>query len=93
MAPKSTTGARPVKRVSIRELHEHTGAVVREAASAGNAVVITDRGRPVATMAPWEAHDERRAFRDRELSPAFQAVQRKKPVRDSSADISADRDR
>jgi antitoxin (DNA-binding transcriptional repressor) of toxin-antitoxin stability system len=74
-------------------LHEHTGALVREAAQAGYAVVVTDRGRPVATMAPWEAQDERRAFRDRELSTAFLAVQRKRPLRDSSADISADRER
>lgn len=41
------------KEISIRDLHERTGALVREAAAGHYAVIITDRGRPVATMTPF----------------------------------------
>lgn len=39
-----------MKTVSIRELHAHTGALVREAAS--GPMRITDRGRVVAILQP-----------------------------------------
>lgn len=42
-----------IKTVSIRELHERTGALVREAAR--SPVRITDRGRPVAILQSPEA--------------------------------------
>ncbi|MHB8620246.1 MAG: type II toxin-antitoxin system Phd/YefM family antitoxin [Chloroflexota bacterium] len=37
--------------VGIRELKEHTSAVVRRAA-AGETIDVTDRGRPVARLVP-----------------------------------------
>ena len=40
------------RRISIRELHERTGTLVREAAAARHVVVVTDRGRPVAWLVP-----------------------------------------
>jgi antitoxin (DNA-binding transcriptional repressor) of toxin-antitoxin stability system len=39
--------------ISIRELHLETGRWVRRAA-AGEAVIVTDRGRRVASLAPFE---------------------------------------
>ena len=81
------------KRISLRELHERTGSLVREAAAGGYAVVVTDRGRPVATIVPYAEHDERRRFRDRALSPAFAAIQKRRIKGDSSLGISEDRDR
>jgi antitoxin (DNA-binding transcriptional repressor) of toxin-antitoxin stability system len=38
-----------MKSISLRELHESTGAWVREATRIG-ALVITDRGKPVARL-------------------------------------------
>jgi prevent-host-death family protein len=40
-----------MKTVSVRALGRHASAVVAEAA-AGETVIITDRGRPVAQMVP-----------------------------------------
>ena len=80
------------RRVSIRELHARTGALVREAATAGHAVVVTDRGRPVATLAPYVERDERRSFRDRLLLSEFVALQRRIEG-DVSIGISEDRSR
>ena len=82
----------PIRRISIRELHERTGAVVREAAAAGYAVVVTDRGRPVATLAPYVERHERRSFRHRTLLPEFASLTRR-TVSDSAVGISEDRDR
>jgi len=82
-----------IKRISLRELHEKTGTLIREASTAGYSVVITDRGRPVATITPYTADLERRSFRDRELLPAFEALQRRHTAGDSTADVSDDRNR
>ena len=73
-------------------MHERTGSLVREAAAGGYAVVVTDRGRPVATLAPYVEPDERRRFRDRVLLPEFAALTRVVDG-DSSAGISEDRER
>ena len=80
------------RRVSIRELHARTGALVRQAATVGHAVVVTDRGRAIATLAPYVEHDERRSFRDRLLLPEFVALQRRIEG-DVSIGISEDRSR
>lgn len=75
-----------MRRISIRELHLETGSWVRRAAALG-AVVITDRGRPVAEL---RAHKhEGRPLPDREAS-----VQARGPMPDSSVyleDIRRDR--
>lgn len=81
-----------MKKVSLRELHEQTGVVVREAA-AGYSVVITDRGRPIATITPYAPTAERRSFAERRLSKAFMRVQQRHVTSDATAAISADRDR
>ena len=39
-----------MKRISIRELHDATGKWVRESARVGE-LVVTERGRPIATIA------------------------------------------
>ncbi len=81
-----------MKRVTLRELHEQTGAVVREAA-AGYEVVVTDRGRPIATIMPYEPRHARVTFRERPLLPAFELLQRRRLAGDATAGVSADRDR
>ena len=81
-----------IRRISLRELHEKTGSLIREASAAGYAVVVTDRGQPIATISPYAPDAERRQFRDRTISPAFAALQRKRITGDSTADVSDDRD-
>jgi antitoxin (DNA-binding transcriptional repressor) of toxin-antitoxin stability system len=58
-----------MKTISIRELHETTGAWVREAARVG-ALLITDRGKPIARL---EAVAEAtiNPFRARKLRPGY----------------------
>jgi prevent-host-death family protein len=51
-----------MKTISIRELHLKTGQWVRHAASRGP-IVVTDRGRRVAALQPFDA------FRHRPASP------------------------
>jgi prevent-host-death family protein len=82
-----------IKRISLRELHERTGTLIREASTAGYTVVVTDRGKPLATITPYSDDVERRRFRDREMSSAFRALQRREPDGDSTHDVSDDRDR
>ena len=82
----------PARRISLRELHERTGSLIREAAAAGYSVVVTDRGQPVATITPFHAESERRRFAERTLLPAFAALQKRTLNGDSSLGVSADRD-
>lgn len=53
--------------VSIRELHMNTGRWVR---GVSEPIVITERGQPVATLAPF-VKSPGRSFRDRKLAPGF----------------------
>lgn len=80
-----------MKYVSIRALHEQTGALVREAA-AGYSVIVTDRGRPVATLVPYTPDADRVTFATRPLLPAFARLQERLVEGDSTEDVSADRD-
>lgn len=80
-----------IRRISLRELHERTGALIREASAAGYTVVVTDRGQPIATIVPYVPDAERRQFRNRQVSPAFAALQRKRFLGDSTLDVSDDR--
>ena len=82
-----------IKRISLRELHEKTGTLIREASAAGYSVVVTDRGKPLATITPYTADVERRSFRERDLSPAFEALQGRRASGNSTADVSDDRNR
>ena len=79
-----------MKRIGIRELHLKTGEWVRSAAL-GEGVVITDRGRPVATLLPVRPADLSAPFRERRTLPEFDALP---PVSgDSGVHVSEDRDR
>jgi prevent-host-death family protein len=77
-------------KVSIRDLHLHTGELVRRAA-AGGSVVVTDRGRPVASLVPYEPTEDGTPFSARRLLPEFAALSRSPG--DTTAIISEDRDR
>ena len=46
-----------MKAITIRDLHLDTGRWVRRAA-AGSALVVTDRGRPVATLHRFDAAEQ-----------------------------------
>jgi len=56
-----------MKTISIRELHLKTGRWVRHAASRG-AIVVTDRGRRVAAIQPFDASMASRPLPDREAA-------------------------
>ena len=56
-----------MKTISIRELHVETGRWVRRAASSGP-IVVTDRGRRVAAMHPFDATSTARPLPDREAA-------------------------
>lgn len=76
-----------MKRVSIRELHQQTGHWVRLAAH--QPIVVTDRGRPVATIVPVQDEMLSKPLPDREKELSKLP---KIPV-DSAEVISADRQR
>ena len=79
-----------MKRIGIRELHLKTGEWVR-CAALGEGVVITDRGRPLASLLPVRPGDLSTPFRQRQTLREFDALP---PVSgDSSVYISEDRDR
>jgi prevent-host-death family protein len=81
-----------MKNVSIRELHEKTGEWVR-LAEAHEQIIITDRGRPVASLAPYREPAKRNRFRARKILPAYAKLRGKLfGGTDSSAIISKDRD-
>jgi prevent-host-death family protein len=44
-----------MKALTIRELHIQTGHWVRKAQTSAVPIVITDRGRPVATLSAYDA--------------------------------------
>ncbi len=65
-----------MKTVSIRELHEKTGEWVR-LAEAHEQIIITDRGRPVASLAPFRNPAKPNRFQKRRILPAFQKLRGK----------------
>ena len=79
-----------MERIGIRDLHMKTGEWACRSAR-GEGVVVTERGRPVASLVPFREGDAGRSFRDRILLPEFEAL----PAfpGDSTADLSDDRDR
>jgi antitoxin (DNA-binding transcriptional repressor) of toxin-antitoxin stability system len=58
-----------MKAISIRELHLRTGRWVRSLED-GGPMLVTDRGRPIATLVPFEARDGRKGLPDREAAIA-----------------------
>lgn len=76
-----------MKKYSIRELHQSTGAIVRE--SAKEPVIITDRNQPIAVINPASAEDlPGRAV------PAGHWERKQRPAvdSDSTETVSEDRD-
>ena len=59
-----------MKTISIRELHERTGALVREAGRLGG-LIVTERGSPVARIGPAGSNPRTNPFRGRKLMPAY----------------------
>lgn len=77
-----------MKQISIRDLHSNTGKWVRRAAQQEE-IIVTDRGRPVAALVPFD-----REKRGKPLPNRWKQVQKMQriPV-DSSVYISEMRDR
>ena len=86
---------RHMKTISIRELHEKTGAWVRETARHGE-IVVSDRGVAVARLVPQAKESPAPYFASRPLSPAFRKLERSGKLKggtDSTLLVSDDRDR
>ena len=77
-----------MKTISIRELHLETGRWVRRAADS-QAIIISDRGRPVATLAPYDAAATGVPLPDREA----RIRRRSRLTVDSAALVTAMRER
>lgn len=83
-----------MKQVSIRELHEKTGSLVRDAKRLGG-LLVTDRGTPVARIEPVDNRPAPNPFRTRKLLPAYERLLRSGKLRrgpDSTQIVSEDRD-
>jgi prevent-host-death family protein len=82
----------PMKKVSIRELHLATGKWVREAARFEE-LVITERGRPIATIVPYAEPARTNPFQKRKLRPGYaRLLGRLRGGTDSALIVSSDRD-
>lgn len=79
-----------MKRIRIRDLHIKIGEWVRKAAR-GERVVITERGRPMAFLIPFDEGSLNRSFRDRQTLPEFDALP--EVSGNAAASISEDRGR
>lgn len=79
-----------MKRVSIRDLHLHTGRWIRGVAE-HHRILVTDRGRPVAEIVPYEEKTVEVSFSDRRESPEFKELPR--VAGDAAEDLGADRSR
>lgn len=75
-----------MKTITIRELHMRTGRWVRHAAVHGP-VVVTDRGRRVAALQPFDATTAQRPLPDRETV----IRKRSRIVADSALYVAEDR--
>lgn len=82
-----------MKTISIRELHERTGAWVRKAVELG-AITVTERGKPLVRIEPLPDAKAVNPFRVRVLRPGYARLRGKLGRgTDSTAIISGDRDR
>ena len=62
-----------MKTISIRELHERTGAWVRRAAELGS-ITVTERGRPIARLEAVEGPSRQNPFLARKLRPGYKRL-------------------
>ncbi len=84
-----------MKSISIRELHEKTGEWIRSAQRHGE-ILVTDRGRTVASITPHTGQRGKPYFSHRRILPAFRRLMDRGALRggtDSTRGISSDRDR
>ncbi len=80
-----------MKRVSLRELHQGTGAWVREAVRIG-ALTITDRGKPIARITAISEEPRGNPFQSRTLRPGYAKLRGKLGAgADSTAILTEDR--
>ena len=81
-----------MKTISLRELHERTGAWVRKAVELGG-ITVTDRGKPVVRIEAI-AESTSNPFRTRHLRPGYARLQGTlSRGTDSTTIVSEDRDR
>ena len=82
-----------MKTISIRELHERTGAWVRKAVELG-AITVTERGKPLVRLEAVSDAKPVNSFRARRLLPGYARLRGKlSGGTDSATIISEDRDR
>jgi antitoxin (DNA-binding transcriptional repressor) of toxin-antitoxin stability system len=82
-----------MKTISIRELHERTGAWVRKAVELG-AITVTERGKPIVRLEAVADNRPTNPFRERRLRPGYARLRGKlRGGTDTTTIISEDRDR
>lgn len=82
-----------MRKTSVRELHIHTSALVREAAE-GGVIVIERRGEPVAELRPLSGKSSMPdAVKDRIFLSMKEVWDRMPLSSDSTKTIEEDRDR
>ncbi len=82
-----------MKTISIRELHERTGAWVRKAVELGS-ITVTERGRPLVRLEAISDVRSENPFRVRRLRPGYARLMGKLGRgTDSATIVSEDRDR
>jgi prevent-host-death family protein len=73
--------------ITIKELHQTTGACVRRAAASKSPIIVTDRGKPIAVLANPSLLKPVR--RKRVLLPEFKALMAQPYVGNSQDDLDA----
>jgi antitoxin (DNA-binding transcriptional repressor) of toxin-antitoxin stability system len=82
-----------MKTISLKELHERTGAWVRKAVELG-AITVTERGKPLVRLEAVVDVTPTNPFRVRRVRPGYARLRGKLGRgTDSAAIIAADRDR
>ena len=82
-----------MKTISIRELHERTGAWVRKAVELG-AITVTERGKPLVRLEPVPDATSDNPFRRRRIRPGYARLRGTlSRGTDSTLIVSEDRDR
>ena len=85
---------RHMKQVSLRELHEKTGLLIRDARRVGG-LIVTDRGTAIARIEPVDYRPAPNPFLARQVLPAYQRLLRSGRLgrgTDSTQSVSDDRD-
>ena len=83
-----------MKQVSLRQLHEKTGSLIRDARRLGG-LVVTDRGAPIARIEPVDSRPALNPFLSRKVLPAYQRLLNSGQLgrgKDSTRIVSDDRD-